>query len=357
MTSGLLAQLLAHPEPLLLHPSTISEPAPRTILDMLGTSSAVAVGVAPGTGPSGCLLLGREGAAGASDLKADEELVSILANQLAAAVENSSLYEKAWTSQQELERLVQERTRALEEANAALLGLNKAKSDFLSAVSHELRTPMAAIKGYASLLRSGQFGALEAPQAERIGKIEKHVDLLTLLINNLLDIARIESGRITMERQMIPLAEFLTGIHDVVQPQLDAKRLAYTVETDGLTRIVGDPQHLPRVFVNLLSNAIKYTPEGGSIRLELKPEGDGVTASVSDTGCGIAPEELPKLFQEFYRAQDPVNQQIKGTGLGLALVKRIVEAHHGRVSVISEKGHGSTFMVSLPMSHAAPAAA
>jgi len=352
VTSGLLNRILTGSGPLTLHTASVREPAERTLLELLQVSSAVVAGIKPHDGPAGCLLLGREGSAATPDAKSDEELVSILTRQLAVAVENSALYEKAWTAQQDLERKVRERTHELAQANAALIQLNKAKSDFVSAVSHELRTPMAAIKGYASLLGSGQFGKLAPPQHERIGKIEKHVDLLTQLINNLLDIARIESGGVTMERQPIPMHDLLTSIHDLVQPQLEAKRLRYVVDRDGVTELVGDHPHLQRVFINLLSNAIKYTPDEGTIRLGFTREGTSILASVSDTGCGISPEELPKLFQEFYRANDPVNQQIRGTGLGLALVKRIVEAHQGRIWVTSEKGKGSTFSVSLPAEQA-----
>ena len=346
---GLLQSLLANNQaPVFLQRSLVTQEPHRKLLELLEVSSAVLVGISPRTGPAGYLLLGRTGTEASVDEQAVEELVSVLANQLATAVENSALYEKAWTAQQELERKVQERTRELANANAQLQRLNKAKSDFVSAVSHELRTPLAAIKGYAALLVSGQFGQLAQPQSERIAKIERHADLLTQLINNLLDIARIESGRIAMERRPIPVKEFISTIHDVVHPQLDAKRLRYSEDLDGITELVGDPQHLQRVFVNLLSNAIKYTPEGGTIRFGLQREDDSVLATVTDTGCGIAPEEIPKLFQEFYRANDPVNREIRGTGLGLALVKRIVEAHQGRIWVSSEKNRGSTFSVSLP---------
>ncbi len=349
VASGLLKQILAKPAPTMLQSASVTDQAQRKLLQLLEVPAVVVAGVAPHAGPAGCLLLGREGASNSSDAKADEELVSVLTNQLEIAVDNSTLYEQSWRSQQELERKVQERTHELAEANAELIRLNKAKSDFVSAVSHELRTPLAAVKGYAALLGKGQFGALNTPQAERVAKMERHADLLTQLIDNLLDIARIESGRITMERILIPVKEFLATIHEVVHPQLEAKRLRYLVESDGVVQLVGDPQHLRRVFINLLSNAIKYTPEGGMIRFHLKPEGSSVLASVSDTGCGIAPEELPKLFQEFYRANDPINQQIRGTGLGLALVKRIIEAHQGQIWVNSEKEKGSTFSIRLPV--------
>jgi len=207
----------------------------------------------------------------------------------------------------------------------------------------------ASSKGYAALLRSGQFGAISEPQAERITKIEKHADLLTQLINNLLDIARIESGRVVMERSSIPVEEFFASVHDMVQPQLEAKHLHYTIEFDSVRELFGDQQHLQRVFVNLLSNAIKYTPERGSIKVGLKQEKTLNHISVSDTGCGISPNDIAKLFQEFYRADDQINKQIRGTGLGLALAKRIVEAHGGNISVISIPQKGSTFTVSLPV--------
>ena len=348
VSSGLLKQLLAKPTPTILQVTSVADEAQRKLLELFEAQAAVVSSVQPHTGPAGFLLLGGEKTESDSDMKIDEELASILSSQLAVAVENSALYENTWAAQQELERKVQERTRELERANVELVRLNKAKSDFVSAVSHELRTPLAAIKGYAALLGSGQFGTLAKPQGDRIAKVEKHADALTQLINNLLDIARIESGRVTMERRPIMVKEFVAGIHEVVHPQMEAKRLHYHVDLDGVTQLVGDPEHLQRVFINLLSNAIKYTPEGGTVRFTLERQGDAIVASVSDTGCGIAPEELPRLFQEFYRANDPINQQVRGTGLGLALAKRIVEAHQGRIGVDSEKGQGSTFSVSLP---------
>ena len=346
--SAFLKQLLTHPAPLLLKADAVTDPSQQQLLDLLEVPLAVVAGIIPKTGPAGCLVLGRV-SGGAIDAKADEELVAILVNQLASAVENSALYEEPWLAKQELERKVRQRTYELAEANAQLLQLNKAKSDFVSAVSHELRTPLAAIKGYASLLGGGQFGALDKPQKERLAKIEKHVDALTRLINNLLDIARIESGRVTMERSPIAVGEFFTTVQDLIRPQLEAKHLRYLPDLDGVTTLTGDPQHLQRVFLNLLSNAIKYTPKDGEIRVQLRRDGASVVATVSDTGCGIAAEHLPNLFQEFFRVCDAAHQQIPGTGLGLALVKRIVEAHQGTMSVTSEPGKGSLFSVRLPL--------
>ena len=355
LTSGWLRELLANPAPRLVNPGSTADPTATRLLELLTTHTLVVAGIVPHAGPAGCLLLGREGP-GASEWRGDEELVAILTTQLAIAVENSMLYEELWRSRQELEHNVQERTRELAQINARLVHLNKAKSDFVSAVSHELRTPLAAIKGYAALLRSGQFGSLPNAQAERLAKIEKHTDLLTQLINNLLDIARIESGRVTMEPRPIEVEELLTTVLELIKPQLDAKRITLKTRVDEVTRLIGDPTHLPRVFVNLLSNAVKYTPEGGSITLALQRDGQQILAKVQDSGCGISPQELPKLFQEFYRASNPINEQVRGTGLGLALVKRIIEAHHGTIEVQSEAGKGSTFSFALPAESAPDAA-
>lgn len=346
VSSGLLKTLLTNPVPQPLQSGGSLTAAQKTLLELLESASAILAGIIPHAGPAGCLLLCRPGIA-AQTSKADEELVKILVNQLSAALENSAMYESAWDAQQVLERKVQERTRELAEANSELTRLNKAKSDFVSAVSHELRTPLAAIKGYASLLNSGQFGPLVAAQAERLAKIEKHSDLLTQFINNLLDIARIESGRVTMEHRVIALGEFFSTLQELVQPQVQAKQLHLSIDRNGVAELTGDAQHLQRVFVNLLSNAIKYTPANGAIQVKLRREDSSIVATVSDTGCGVPAEDLPKLFQEFYRSGDPINQQIRGTGLGLALVKRIIEAHRGTITVASEKGAGTTFTITL----------
>ena len=346
LRSGHLKTILSRPAPRTLTAATVSDPAERELLQLFGGGTVVVAGLIPQAGPAGCLLLAKPGAS--TQTQSDEELIAILANQLTAAVESSALFEETYAARQELERKVRERTHDLAQANAELTTLNNAKSTFVSSVSHELRTPLAAIKGYASLLASGQFGKLSGAQEERVKKIEKHADLLTQLINNLLDIARIESGRVTMERAALPVEELFATIHEQVRPQLDAKHIRYAADLDGVRELPGDPQHLPRVFVNLLSNAVKYTPDGGAIDVRLRRDGASVVIVVRDSGCGIPAADLPKLFQEFYRALDPINQQVQGTGLGLALVKRIIEAHHGATAIASTPGQGTTVTVTLP---------
>ena len=356
LATPILKDLFEQPAPRTLTALTCAEyPAGKHLLELLSANTVVVAGIKPQSGPSGCVVLGRDGA-GMGEERGDEELVSLLATHLAIAVENSSLYEELWHSRHELEQKVQARTRELADMNEQLVRLNKAKSNFVSAVSHELRTPLAAIKGYAALLRGGQFGPLVDPQTERLTRIEKQVDLLTQLINNLLDIARIESGRVTMEQRPIQTEELLNTVIEMVKPQLDAKHIQLTTQLDGVTQLLGDATHLPRVFMNLLSNALKYTPEHGSIIVQLRRESSYAVATIQDSGCGIAPEELPKLFQEFYRSSNPINERVRGTGLGLVLVKRIIEAHHGNISVASEPGKGTTFTFTLPLEPSAPIA-
>ncbi len=350
-----LGKALEDPTPRKFDAHSANDPAIRKLLELLESPAVVIAGIKPHTGPAGCLILASK-ASGMTEWRGDEELTAILVTQLVVAIENSALYEELWRSRQELEHKIQDRTRELASANEQLIRLNKAKSDFVSAVSHELRTPLAAIKGYAALLLSGQFGALKQAQAERLAKIEKHTDLLTQLINNLLDIARIESGRVMMEPRAINIQEFFASVIDVLKPQLDAKHLRLALDVDGVTRFVADPTHLPRVFVNLLSNAVKYTPEGGTITVTVQQQGDTLVSTVKDQGCGIAPHDLPKLFQEFYRAANPVNEHVRGTGLGLALAKRIVEAHQGQIWVTSEVDKGTTFTFTLPAELPEPAA-
>ena len=295
----------------------------------------------------GVVAMGHEGLY-AHVTNGDRDLLSILATQLATDMENARLYEQVWETQRALELKVQERTRELERANEELKRLNRAKSDFVNAVAHELRTPLTSIKGYASILRSGQLGPIDPAHADRLGKIDKHSDDLTQLINNLLDISRIESGKTTMEMARLPVSTLLKELEDLVRPLVDSRQIALQLEDGGVPAVWADPTQMKRVFMNLLSNAIKYTPPQGTIRVHFAGESTTIHATVKDTGAGIGPEDLAHLFEEFYRAKTAMNSQIRGTGLGLTLVKKIVEAHGGKIWVESTVGQGSTFHVTLP---------
>ncbi|MBU1853419.1 MAG: GAF domain-containing sensor histidine kinase [Candidatus Omnitrophica bacterium] len=281
--------------------------------------------------------------------KGDAELLSVLANQVGTAIENTGLYTELFNSHQDLERRVKERTIELGRLNEELKRLNKVKSDFVSAVSHELRTPLTSIKGYASILMTGKLGEVSAAQKERLEKIDKHSNNLVHLINNLLDIARIESGMVQMDIKEISIKEMLDSIIDVITPQIKEKGISLKVTSKiKIDKIKADPTQLERVFLNLLSNAAKFTPEKGKVTIYIEEKDDFVKFVVEDTGIGIPDKDIEKVFEEFFRADNASDQQVKGTGLGLSLVKKIIEAHKGKIYAESKLGKGTKFSFTIP---------
>ncbi len=326
----------------------VSREIPR-ILHTLGVESFICAPIMKKDGAIGGLLLGCESSY-AHLTDTDKDVVYILASQVGQALENAKLFEETWHSQQELEIKIQQRTKELSAALEEIKTISKRKSDFISAVSHELRTPLTSIKGYASIVASGKLGELPEAAKQRVEKINKHSDNLTALINNLLDISRIESGRVEMKMEAINIKNMADGLADMLAPPMKDKNIQFIVDVpEGLPAAKADKTQLERVFINLIGNAIKFTPAGGKITLEAKQiDGGMLGISVSDTGFGIAEKDLSKIFEEFYRVDNEVNQSVKGTGLGLSLVKYIVEAHKGRLSVASELNKGSSFSFTIP---------
>ena len=191
---------------------------------------------------------------------------------------------------------------------------------------------------------------------ERLAKINSHSDNLVKLINDLLDIARIESGRVEMKTVLQPIKPMLTNIADLLTPQLSAKTLTLRVQVQAdAPEIEFDTSQVERVFINLISNAIKFTPPGGTITINAIPQWDkhAIVCEVADTGIGIKTEDVIRVFDEFYRVDNEINMSVKGTGLGLALAKNIVEAHGGKIWVTSEVGAGTTFHFTLPFKRTA----
>jgi signal transduction histidine kinase len=318
------------------------------LLDILNAESFITVPIVVKDEPVGFILLGNTSIYGKIN-EGDAEFLSILASQIGTAIENTKLYTELFGSQKELERRVMERTHELEKLNEELKRLNKMKSDFISAVSHELRTPLTSIKGYASILMTGKLGDVLPAQKERLEKIDKHSNNLVHLINNLLDIARIESGKVQMEMKDISIKEMLDSIVDIITPQVKEKNISLKINSGiKFDRLKVDQSQIERVFLNLLSNAVKFTPENGKVFIEINEKDDDIQFSIEDTGIGIPGQDTPKVFQEFYRADNALDQKIKGSGLGLSLVKKIVEAHKGRIWFNSELGKGTKFTFTLP---------
>jgi PAS domain S-box-containing protein len=235
--------------------------------------------------------------------------------------------------------------------------LDRMKTEFVSQVSHELRTPLTAIKGFTELLLDEDAGEVNGEQKEYLGIVKSNVDRLVALINDLLDISRIESGRIRLKLEPIDLAEIIRSVSTTMRPLIEGKdqTLALEVEPD-LPPARGDHDRVVQVLTNLISNAYKYTPAGGALRVEAGRRDGLLHVAVTDNGIGIPAEDVPKLFTRFFRVDSSLTREIGGTGLGLSIVKSIVELHGGTISVDSEPGKGSTFDFALPIAAAVPAA-
>ncbi len=305
--------------------------------------------ILPNEGDKGFFLVATEDQE-VSINEGDEELITILTNQIGQALENARLFEKTWRSQQELGRKVEERTSELKLALSEVNAASKRKTDFISAVSHELRTPLTSIKGYASILMAGKLSPLPEDVKERVEKINRHSDELTHLVNELLDISRIESGKVTMRLEPQDLNKISAEIADMFSLQFKEKKINFSanIKKDSQT-VLADLSQLKRVFINLVGNALKFTPENGKISIASSKIDDHIQIDIIDTGCGIPAEAKEKIFEEFYRVENTINDQVKGTGLGLSLVKHIIEAHNGKIWVTSKVGLGSTFSFTLPI--------
>jgi len=280
----------------------------------------------------------------------DEEVVSILANQIGQSLENARLFEEVFRSSQDLELKIQDRTQQLESALNEVQNISKTKSEFISAVSHELRTPLTSIKGYASLLMTGKLGDIPEQVKQRLEKINNHSDNLVKLINDLLDISRIESGGVEMSFSKCHITQMIENVHDLLTPQMREKDILWQAEVDSnIPEMILDTSQFERVFINLVSNAVKFTPERGTISVRAMLDNDKVNFEVADTGIGISEEDVAKLFDEFFRVENEINASVKGTGLGLPLAKKIVEAYGGKMWITSKIGLGTTFHFVIPL--------
>jgi len=331
--------------------SSISIPDTRLrdkINSLFKTTSFVISPILPKEGSKGLLFIGTE-SVDTAITEGDEELITILANQIGSSLENARLFEQTWLTHQELEQKVEERTHELTLVLEEVKKISKRKTDFISSVSHELRTPLTSIKGYASILLTGKLGSLPPEAQERINKINRHSDELVRLVNDLLDISRIESGKVIMKRESYDLKSIAEHVLDLLSVQLKEKQIEPQLNiSKDVTAVFVDHSQIERVFINIVGNALKFTPPKGKITIASYKVGKEVQVDITDTGCGIPEEAREAIFEEFYRVDNPINQQVKGTGLGLSLVKHIIEAHNGKIWVKSKAGLGSTFSFTLP---------
>ena len=291
--------------------------------------------------------------------EADERLAATLATQVGIAYENAVLYSDAQRHATELQLEITERQQAEEERAQLLVReqaareeaeqANRTKDEFLATLSHELRTPLTAILGWSHLVRTGK---LDKPQLTRaVETIERNARSQSQLIDDLLDVSRIITGKLQIDPIKVDVCAVVEAAIDAVRPSFEAKNIRFkTVKVDKECLVSGDANRLQQIFWNLFSNAVKFSPEGGTVTVEVKKKKQQVRVSVSDSGTGITPEFLPYIFDRFRQADGSTTRTHGGLGLGLSIVKHLVQLHGGSVEVTSDgKDKGSTFTVNLPL--------
>ena len=294
--------------------------------------------------------------------EADERLAATLSTQVAISYENAKLYHDAQRHAEALQQEMAERKQA-EEERAKLLVLEKAareeaeqanrtKDEFLATLSHELRTPLSAILGWTHLVRTGK---LDEPQMTRAFEtIERNARAQSQLIDDLLDVSRIITGKLQIDFRPIDLCKIIEASLDAVRPTIEAKSLNFEMpETSKACIVMGDANRLQQIFWNLFNNAVKFTPQDGKIKVELKQEGSNLEISVTDSGVGISKDFLPYIFDRFRQADGSTTRVHGGLGLGLSIVRHLVQLHRGSVAVESNgKDRGATFKINLPIAPA-----
>jgi signal transduction histidine kinase len=255
---------------------------------------------------------------------------------------------------QESYRELQEKNRQLEASYAALKELDRLKSNFIATMSHELRTPLTSVIGYSEMMLEGLGGPLTSEQREYLAIIMEKGENLLQLITSILDISKIEAGRTRLVIAEVDVGQVLRDAVATVLPLARKKGVKVVWEPSPLPRIHCDRDKVRQCIVNLVNNAVKFTPAGGQVTVDARPlQGERVALQVADTGIGIAPDHLARVFDVFYQVDGSSTREYGGAGLGLAIVKSYVEAHGGEVKVESAPGKGSTFTVVLPVRAAA----
>ncbi len=239
--------------------------------------------------------------------------------------------------------------RELERANRDLRGLDELKSNLLSNISHELRTPLVAIKGYSELMLRGKLGPLSPKQREGLEISMKSQDRLLDLINNLLDFSRIEAGRLQLRPSSFDIDTVVNEVIASVTPRARERNLKLRFDLpEAGTRFTGDRGKLAQILTNLLTNAIKFNRDEGTVELEIRRLPAELLIRISDTGIGIAPEDVANIFDRFFQIDSSMTRRFGGTGIGLSIVKSLVELHGGSIQVASTVDQGTTFHVRIP---------
>ena len=330
---GVVGRAAASREPVVV-PNILEErayaPRMRQMLERFGFRASLAVPLLREDRIIGGLVVRRKSA---GEFRPEViELLKTFATQSVLAIQNARLF-----------REIEDKSRQIEAAN-------QHKSEFLANMSHELRTPLNAIIGFSEVLQEKLFGELNEKQAEYTDDILTSGRHLLSLINEILDLSKVEAGRMELELATFDLPLAIDNARTFVRERATRHGITLDVRIDErLGDLVGDERKIKQILLNLLSNAVKFTPEGGRIGIEARQADGAVEISVTDTGVGIAPEDQPKIFEEFRQVGSDYAHKVEGTGLGLTLAKKFVELHGGRVWVESEVGKGSKFTFTLPL--------
>jgi signal transduction histidine kinase len=252
-------------------------------------------------------------------------------------------------AEKEVRRLQLQYTGELEARNREIERANRLKSEFLASMSHELRTPLHTIIGFAELLREGHEGVLSEAQSRFVNHIHRDSEHLLELINDVLDLSKIEAGGLTLKREIYPLTRSVGEALDAVRPGAAAKGIAIEERGERDSLVDADPLRVKEMLYNLLSNAVKFTPEGGEVWIETGEDAGFVRVTVGDTGIGIPATEQENIFDKFYQVGNTTRGVREGTGLGLSITKELVQMHGGWMEVESTPGEGSRFTFTLPI--------
>jgi signal transduction histidine kinase len=260
------------------------------------------------------------------------QLVETFADQAAIAIENVRLFNEIQATSKELEVA------------------SRHKSEFLANMSHELRTPLNAVIGFSDVLIQGMVGELGPKQTEYLEDIRSSGQHLLSLINDILDLSKVEAGKMELEPSRFSLSDALQAVVMMVRERAAGRGIGLSTQIDPeIDPVEADERKVKQVVLNLLTNAVKFTPAGGQVQLRATRAGDGVVVAIRDTGMGISPADQARVFEEFAQARGGATREQEGTGLGLTLSRKFVELHGGTIWVESELGKGSTFTFTLPL--------
>ncbi|MGH7204162.1 MAG: GAF domain-containing sensor histidine kinase, partial [Candidatus Levyibacteriota bacterium] len=310
----------------------------------------VAVPLFEDTHDEGLLVLGEK-KSGEIYSQQDVEVLEIFGPEVAVALHNAESYEAISTFNITLKKEIEKETKDVVAANEKLKQLDKLKNEFVSVASHELRTPMTAIRSYLWMALEGKGGALNDKQKYYLERGYNSVDRLIRLVNDMLNISRIESGRINVEMKSVDVISLTQEIVDEVSPRSQELGVTVTIQKpDSLPLVLADPDKIKEVLFNLIGNSLKFTPKGGKVTVSYSHAHGFVETKVVDNGSGIEAEDIGKLFQKFglIAGSYTTNQPVSGTGLGLYICRTIIELHQGKIKAASEgRGKGATFTFTL----------